>query len=360
MLIITTCDGDKVYRYQKSIVAFFNGKRKVLSTSIFQGGYHEDYSSIFNHDATCGAGMPCKLLADTYYDHMYLVAQNLGINPLKTTGMGTAAQMENAAIKSLRFKDITVSAIVTGGIETNGGRAGDPANFYKPLEKDLKPGTINIMLFVNCDLPESTMVRALVTCTEAKTAAIEELMAGSNYSTGLATGSGTDQTIIVANSESPIYLEGAGKHAKLGELIGRTVKAAVKEALNVQSGLNAQSQHNVLARLKRFGISRDTCWRSYEAMRGKEALIKPEFLAKLEEICTREETFPHYIGLIHIYDEWMWGLISEKETIESINTILQALAAKKEQKPQVLLKNTLLESFQDTLNNFLASMVYTA
>ena len=81
----------------------------------------------------------------------------------------------------------------------------------------------------NCCWNKSQIL-CVVTCTEAKTAAIQELLAGSNYSTGLATGSGTDQTIIVANSDSELYFEGAGKHSKMGELIGKTVTKAVKAA----------------------------------------------------------------------------------------------------------------------------------
>ncbi|MFR4384092.1 MAG: hypothetical protein ACLT4X_07455 [Phascolarctobacterium sp.] len=49
----------------------------------------------------------------------------------------------------------------------------------------------------------------------------------------------------MANSESPLYLEGAGKHSKLGELIGRTVLKAVKRALAKQSGLTPECQHDV-------------------------------------------------------------------------------------------------------------------
>lgn len=145
-----------------------------------------------------------------------------------------------------------MTAIVTGGIETNGGRVGDPADYYKPVEKPDKLGTINIILILDADMPPGTLARALVTCTEAKTAAIQELLAGSNYSTGLATGSGTDQTIIVANSDSALYFEGAGKHSKMGELIGKTVTKAVKAALSKQSGLNPKTQHNVFRRLKTF------------------------------------------------------------------------------------------------------------
>lgn len=190
------------------------------------------------------------------------------------------ASMENAAVASMSFKELTVTAIVTGGIETNGGRVGDPADFYRPLEKPDKFGTINIMLVLDCDMPAGTLTRALVTCTEAKTVAIQELLEGSKYSNGLATGSGTDTTIIVANSESPLYLEGAGKHSKLGELIGRVVKQAVKEALDKQSGLNPQKQHDAFRRWKRFGVTPGSMWQLYRDTAGE--LLKPEYLLAAE------------------------------------------------------------------------------
>jgi hypothetical protein len=147
--------------------------------------------------------------------------------------------------------------VVTGGIEHNAGRVGDPATYYKPGSEPFKTGTINILLFLDCDLAPGILTRALVTCTEAKTAAIQELLQGSVYSRGLATGSGTDQTILVANGESSLYLDDAGKHAKLGELIGRVVKQAVKAALYKQTGLCPAGQHHALRRLERFGVQRE-------------------------------------------------------------------------------------------------------
>ena len=44
MKLYTVSTGDTAYRYEKSIVVFFKGARKVLSTSVFNGGYHEKYS----------------------------------------------------------------------------------------------------------------------------------------------------------------------------------------------------------------------------------------------------------------------------------------------------------------------------
>ena len=324
--LYTLSTGDEVFRYDKSIVIFFKGNRKVLSTSVFNGGYHENYTAVFNHDAKQGAGMPCEMLAPTYTEHMHILSGRLGLDPETVTGMGTAADMENAAIETLSYKNLTVTAIVTGGIETNGGRVGDPATFFKPVEKPDRPGTINIMLVLDTDLPPGTLTRALVTCTEAKTAAIQELLEGSKYSNGIATGSGTDTTIVVANSDSELYLEGAGKHSKLGELIGRAVKAAVKEALHKQSGLNPTLQHNVLRRLQRFGVTKTTLWEKYLASGKKQADLKPEFLAKAEALA-KEETMLTYTSLyVHLLDQFLWGLLQEEETRKGAEAMLRLLA----------------------------------
>lgn len=321
--LCTLSTGDKVYFYDKSIVIYFSGARKILSTSLYNGGYHDDYTAVYNYDAKQGAGMPCEMLADTYVEHMRLVSKRLALDPDKVSGMGTAASMENAVVEALSFKELTVTAIVTGGIETNGGRAGDPADYYKPMPKP-KYGTINIMLLLDCDMPEGTMARALVTCTEAKTAAIQELLEGSKYSNGIATGSGTDQTIIIANSESELYMEGAGKHSKLGELIGKTVKNAVKKALAKQSGLTPAKQHDVFRRLKRFDIKAGDMWQSYSAQ--DAVIVKPEYLLAAEKLA-KEDIMLVYTSLYaHLLDQYLWELISAKEMQLAGQQLLKVLA----------------------------------
>nr|WP_304259769.1 adenosylcobinamide amidohydrolase [Phascolarctobacterium succinatutens] len=346
--------GDKVYFYDKSIVIYFQGERKVLSTSLYNGGYHEDYTAVYNYDAKQGAGMPCEMLADTYVEHMQLVSKRLALNPDKVSGMGTAASMENAVVETLSFKELTVTAIVTGGIETNGGRAGDPADYYKPMPKP-KYGTINIMLLLDCDMPEGTMARALVTCTEAKTAAIQELLEGSKYSNGIATGSGTDQTIIIANSESELYMEGAGKHSKLGELIGKTVKNAVKKALAKQSGLTPAKQHDVFRRLKRFDIKAGDMWQSYSAQ--DAVVVKPEYLLAAEKLA-KEDIMLVYTSLYaHLLDQYLWELISDKEMQMAGQQLLKVLAEQYAVEAELIDEGTLaamLAAWQKQFNKIIA------
>lgn len=323
-LLYTLSTGDNVYFYDKSIVIMFNGKRKLISTSVYNGGYHEDFNAIYNHDAKLGAGMPCEILAPTYVEHMALISQRLSLNPQTVSGMATAANMENAVIETLSYQELKVTAIVTGGIRNNSGRAGDYADYYEPLKAPPKFGTINIMLVLDCNLPKGALTRALVTCTEAKTVAIEELQFGSNYSTGIATGTGTDQTMIIANADSKLYLDDTGKHSKLGELIGKVIIKAVKRALDKQNHINQKSQHNAFSRLKRFGITAEKLWQAYR--KNNSDLIKAKYLIRAENLASEKIMLTYTALLAHLIDEYTWQLIDSEELQFASQNLLATIA----------------------------------
>jgi adenosylcobinamide amidohydrolase len=325
--------GEEVRRYRKSIVIPFNGKRKVLSTAPHNGGYREDLTAVFNSDCTIDTKKTIALLAPAYQEHMALLSAELGLDPKTSAGLITSAQMENVSIKTETCNGTTASAIVTAGIDKNGGRAGDPA-FWDEAdhlgEPDWDPsvhgqGTINIMLFVNVNLTGGALARALITCAEAKTAAIQELLAPSRYSSGLATGSGTDGAIIVANADSPFLFTNAGKHSKLGELIGLSVMAAVKEALFKQTGLGPESRRHVLSRVDRFGITRDSLWKRYAPEGG--GMDRGEFERRIAERF-REDLLTTRVSLYaHLIDQLSWGLIPLPEAETAAEELLRLMGA---------------------------------
>ncbi|MCL2136204.1 MAG: adenosylcobinamide amidohydrolase [Coriobacteriia bacterium] len=327
MLLTVLCTNEEVHFYKQSIVLFFNGNRKVISTGPHNGGYRENLTAVFNNDGTVGAGMASPLLAPTYEEHMVIRSEQLGLDAATVTGISTAAQMENVSIKSETYKDITVTAIVTGGVETNGGRVGDPASYDELEGKSFdKPahGTINIILHINVDLTEGALARAIVTCTEAKTAALQELMAPSRYSIGLATGSGTDSTIVIANSDSPIKLSNSGKHCKLGELIGLTVKAAVSEALFFQTGLSPESQHDVIKRVSRFGITEDLLFERY-ITKSEGTLNRAQFADQAAWLMRQGSLVSTVSLYAHLIDQMTWGLLSIDEAKELASELLKII-----------------------------------
>lgn len=316
--------GDTVFRQGNSIGVRFAAPRAVLSTSIINGGYRDDLQGIFNHNST---GM--VMTVESYILQMKQEAQILGFDPAKVSSMGTGARMDNVAIKTESFQDAVVTAIVTAGVEGNAGRAGDPTDYYKPQRNPNMPkaGTINIMLFMNASMPQGTLTRALVTCTEAKTAALQELMVSSRYSTGLATGSGTDQTIVVANPQSTLYLDDTGKHSKLGELIGLAVKAAVKEALVKQNGLTGQKQHNVVRRIERYGVSKEKLYQDY-LQAGYEPVSKERFFQQLAVFGRGNQIVTATSLFVHLLDQYDWGLLSTEEVAEAGDNLIQDIAGR--------------------------------
>ena len=225
-MLVQPVTGEVLTQKKKSLVLSFPSERLVLSTSVYNGGIREDLTAVFNYDCKSEETGRCELRAESYEEELRLTALDLGLDPLHTTGLSTAAQMKNAAQFSESFEGVTVTAIATGGIDINAVRAGDPASYCERsgVFESLTPGTINLFVIIGCRLSPGSLARALVTCTEAKAAAVQEWLIPSCYSHGIATGSGTDGTILVCNPASPIELTDAGTHAKLGEMLAGCVK----------------------------------------------------------------------------------------------------------------------------------------
>ena len=326
MKLCELSDGDTLHRYKQSLVVCFHGKRKVLSTGPNNGGLRYDLQAVFNYDGNPGSGMQASMRADTYEEHMNLVAgEDLGLDPGKCTGLCTAASMYHAAIVRNDYDDFSVTAIVTGGIYHNAGRIGDPAFWHEQagIFHQVPLGTINILLLIDADLTDGALVRALVSCTEAKTAAIQELLAPSRYSRGLATGSGTDGTIVFCNMESDTHLTDAGKHSKLGELIGRTVKQAVKQALKKQTGLCPNFQHDILNRMDRFGVTEDALWNRYKKQGG--SMRRAEFTDRLDTRKTENRLVTGSSLYAHLLDQLDWGLLTSGEAEEAGAALLKQM-----------------------------------
>ena len=149
-----------------------------------------------------------------------------------------------------------------------------------------------------------------MTATEAKTAALQELMASSRYSEGIATGSGTDQIAVVCDRGSELRLTDAGKHSKLGELIGRCVLAAVKRALGNWAGMTPESRMDALIRLDRFRIPPDFYIDAADAS-GRDG-----FAESLAETARRPEVVAAAAAAIHLHDEMAWGICDRRSGTE--------------------------------------------
>lgn len=321
-----TPGNEHVGHQDTSLVIRFPGPRNVLSTSWLNGGYREDLQAVFNHQIPLAACEACHS-GGSVKTYLEGVAESLSLNPDKTCGLVTRAEMKNTAVVTETFRDLAVTAMVTAGIDKNGGRAGDPASYYENGDS-FEPvgGTINTILIIGADLPEYTLARALMTATEAKTVALQQLMARSIYSSGIATGSGTDMIAIIADPASPLHLSDAGKHAKLGELIGRVVIAATTQALELETNLSPASQRDVLVRLARFGITDEDIWNCAI----QEGLVnragpdwRERFMHYLKQWTREPRAVAQAAAALHLVDEVEWGLLPQDVARDEIVRILQ-------------------------------------
>ncbi len=163
----------------------------------------------------------------------------LGIKPSDISFMSTGVNMDNSAIFEDSYREFKVCCIATAGAKDNALRTGvDKANY---LERDGKfiaaLGTINLILLTNVSLSDGAMARAIITATEAKTAALQDLNVRSTSAPQhQATGTGTDNMIVVSGKSSAKPLQITSGHVKIGELIGFLTKKAVAEALKKHDG----------------------------------------------------------------------------------------------------------------------------
>ena len=318
-LVGTTICGDRIYLAGEALVVALEGRKRVASSSPLNGGCREGMKYLYNYSYSSSPLVQNKVVtkmeAPNLCEHYRLLTKELGLPVEQTVAMGTAAKLEERAEVMDSFHGIQVEAIVTAGIDHNGGRAGDPPSYDELTGENLlpPPGTINIMLFIDAQLPEGVLTQAIITATEAKSAALQELQAGSCYSRGLATGSGTDTIMVVSNLEAPTMLYDAGLHSCLGSTIGRVVKEAVQKALKFHGiGMTPQRQGSLLWQGKRFGITREVLEKRYIALYG----VAPQ-REQIDQLLCSKEVIAYIAPLLHLREQMGWGLIP-KETYQRV------------------------------------------
>jgi adenosylcobinamide amidohydrolase len=319
MIINTYYGGVEIHRQGKIIYARFILPHQVLSTCQAAGGFQTGLRYICNHQSCEPAGHAHRLPPVVWRNpvaYRQKVCEPYGLPAEACATLGTAANMNNAAFVCREFRGLQVIAVCTGGVETNAGRAGDPAAVVETPEGFERlypdpgmpgPGTINTMVFINKPLIPGAMVHVIMTATEAKSAALQELAVNSRYSDGLATGTGTDQISVAAPASDDPPLTSAGKHAKLGELIGRAVLEATKRTLTLQNGLTAAGQRSAKIHLERFGLNRadmqETICRHLTHEQAE--LLRGNFTA----IERDPVTVAAAAAMAHLKDKFAWGVL---------------------------------------------------
>jgi adenosylcobinamide hydrolase len=242
-------------------------------------------------------------------------------------GIMTAAKMKNIEVKNQKIGDVTVTALATAGVHfaaTAGDNvASEPGSF--PPEN---LGTINIIVLVDGNLTESCMVNALMTTTEAKATALKELDVRSRFSGEAATGTVTD-SIVMACTKRGAPIKYAGTGTSIGELIGKSVKEAVKKAVGNQE--NIVPDRPLTRRLEDRGITIENLTTLFSQIRPilrENPEKRKQFTKKLEQVLSDQNIAGLVIAGFRLDEDVNAGLIpknpsKEQERNFMLNKLLQ-------------------------------------
>jgi adenosylcobinamide hydrolase len=241
--------------------------------------------------------------------------EKLGIPQDQLVGIMTAAKMKNVDIATSKFEDITLTAIATAGVHF-AATAGDEIASKQRAFPPIKWGTINIIVLVDGDLTDSCMVNAVSTVAEAKTVALRELDVRSRFSGEIATGTVTD-SIVLACTKRGRKIAYAGTATPLGELIGKSVRQAVKEALRNQE--NIVSDRPLTRRLKERGITVEnmtTLFSQISSILDQNPEKRKQFMEEVEHILSDQNIAALVIAGLRLDEDAKAGLIPENPANE--------------------------------------------
>lgn len=210
--------GVEVCKTDRHVCLSWNGVRPCLSSAPHNGGY-------------CLANRIVNLRVDgseaiqSPEQSLQHYADDQGWGGM-TVGLMTAAPMRSLRHQSDEYAGESLALWVTCGLD-NARRAGDPADWTG--EALPPPGTINTVFATSLNLSPATMAELLMVLTEAKCAVLQEAGITSPVSGGIATGTGTDATVIVSGyGRSERW---AGKHTLLGERAAKLMMSALGDSM---------------------------------------------------------------------------------------------------------------------------------
>ena len=219
-----------------TLLISFNEKRRIIST---MNGYDEVHfvANSYQPDELS------QIIMNDYETFETDFPSVLGIPCSDLSFLSTGANMNNLAVCEKTYQNRIVCCLATGGVG-NALRSGvDKADWFEQDGIYAKAiGTINIILLTNVTLTDGALAKAIITATEAKTAALQDMNARSSVSPeNQATGTGTDNIIVVSGLDLDKKVRTTGGHSKMGELIGATTKVAVTETIKKHEAMLARA-----------------------------------------------------------------------------------------------------------------------
>ena len=196
----------------------FPREQHFLSWAIVGGGFHSGSAVLWRQ--VRNKDLPPDLDPQAFLQDKLSAAGHPN-----AVGLLTSASLSDYSVASRHSEGLTCTCVATVGL-SNALAAGDPDD--NPTH--YLPGTINILVAVSAPLEQNALVEALSIATEARSSAVLLAQVPSIRSGAPATGTGTD-CIVVASPKGDAPLPYAGKHTKVGSLIGQAVVAATNEGI---------------------------------------------------------------------------------------------------------------------------------
>ena len=237
--------GGYVTRELHSVTVHFDDIHYSLSSGQLNGGYHHTLA-VRNQQLTYQIETEKDLPGGSVADYLAQEFEHIDTPVHFSTALLTSATMHLHAYAKVEEHDTIVETIVTAGYEKTAHRAGT-GYCYEERDGDfIMPGTINILVFTNKALTDSAMVKAIMTITEANTAALQDWNVESvrlhpfinedipdaitKERKTSATGTSTDGIILTIDTNGDILTD-AGSFSLFGDTLAKAVYVGVQRAL---------------------------------------------------------------------------------------------------------------------------------
>ncbi|TRO46080.1 hypothetical protein E2P65_06385 [Candidatus Bathyarchaeota archaeon] len=298
----------------------------VLSSAVHNGGFKIANKIISIHvpeinDDNCNRKMDDldKELHENPENILKRALIRLNINPDTAIGIMTHADVQNVEVSCYKHNEVTLSAFVTGGVEV-ASTAGE-LTVSNPNNLKIDPiGTINVILLVDGNLSESCMVDAVKTIIEAKTVALRELDIRSCFSGDQASGTVTD-SVVVACTKLGTPIKYAGTATVFGELIGKSVKEALKKTLYKEQKI--VPDRSLIKRLKERKICLEKMLSLFVEAHPDLAKNSDRFNKEAIQMLSNPKIAPLIIASFRLDDDLKIGLIPEN--LIDIHNVVEAL-----------------------------------
>lgn len=214
------------FEYEPNGIAVRGMDNYRCATSAFYNGGIREASTILNRR------VPLTYLCDDPVREMRAYLEGAGMDSDRTIGLLTAAKLTHASIVD-ESGDMYRLAVCTTAGTRNAAKAGMKRETYPAYY----PGTINTIVMVDARMTDGAMLNAMMTATEAKSAALRDADIRDEAEPSLhATGTTTDACVIAVSqrADHPVVHAYAGCASAIGNAIGRLVYASVAEAVRTQ------------------------------------------------------------------------------------------------------------------------------